>query len=59
MYRTRQIRNKGYNDRLLKIFQLDQTNLAAAKEMGVKEFRWANLLEGHNRFVVPFRPLPP
>ncbi|KAJ9098113.1 hypothetical protein QFC21_004442 [Naganishia friedmannii] len=46
MFRTRQIRKQAKWGGLLKIFQLDQSCRAVAKEMGLRYFTWGGKLEG-------------
>jgi hypothetical protein len=48
MIRTRHIRGGTQPWGMLKIFQLDQGCRAVAEGMGVREFRWGDLVEGYN-----------
>jgi hypothetical protein len=47
MYRTRQHRAKNRWGGTLKIAQLEQSNRAITREMGVRWFTWGSKLEGY------------
>ena len=49
MFRTRQIRKSDYHDGILKIFQIDQSCRAVAKELGVRLFTWGGKMEGYTQ----------
>lgn len=52
MFRTRHLRkNNGWN-RVLRIFQLDQSVRAIAEELGIKLFEWGSNLEGQTDMYV-------
>lgn len=46
MFRTRHFRKDNLWNRVLRIFQLDQSVRAIAEELGVKLFDWGGKLEG-------------
>lgn len=46
MIRTRHIRDKNNNGGKIRVFQLDQSNRAVAKEFGLPLFTWGDKIEG-------------
>lgn len=44
---TRQLRKANFHWGALRIFQLDQSCKAAARDLGIHLFQWGSLLEGY------------
>lgn len=52
MWRTRHIREKNNHGGKLKVYQIDQSNRAVAKEMGLPLFTWGDKIEGYIKLAL-------